>query len=105
MKGDEGSSKNAEKKTTVGQQQILEGAIARNTLYARNSKCVHTHTHTHTHTDTDTQTHTCRHTHNDIYSHIKLMILYSAKFLQSKLFTNFAICPKNFSRETFALPK
>ena len=69
MKGDEGSSKNAEKKTTVGQQQILEGAIARNTLYARNSKCVHTHTHTHTHTQTRTHRHTHADTHIMIYTH------------------------------------
>ena len=38
MKGGEGSSKTVEKRATGGQQQTLEGAIARSTLYARNSK-------------------------------------------------------------------
>lgn len=38
MKGGEGSSKTAEKRATGGQQQTLEGVIARSTPYARNSK-------------------------------------------------------------------
>ena len=38
MKGGERSSKTAEKRATGGQQQTLEGAIARSTPYTRNSK-------------------------------------------------------------------